>query len=811
METQIRQKELDGKVASIAQSSKSLGQSFLAHITDSKRWQEDLIEEIRATYRLDNSHPYAPPDSLLELYRGNRASDFRQRVLHKLRYREILDRFDRIPEAHKATFRWIYDESCHQDRPWQNYSTFLKDDTNIYWITGKAGAGKSTLMKYLFENPQTYQLLSSTRVPHLQKLDLVCAGFFFWNSGTAVQMSQEGLLRTLLHTSLEKCENVFPVIFPDLWEAYYLFDSLPDEEWMWTGLVRAFKNLLKIPGKRFCFFVDGLDEFHNDESKIRELIDFLKSIADQGNVKLCVASRPWVIFEDAFRLNSSLMLENLTFADIKDYTKSNLGGHPAYRDLEVEEPKYAASLVEKIAQKSAGVFLWVTLVVGSLLAGITNGDRISDLERRLAALPSDLEELFSKILDSIDPLYKSHACRFFMLVRLWNVTEISIPKFGPASFLHEDIPLTVMHLYFADLENVLSSLDFPVQELAIEEKESKQERMRRRVNSRCKGLLECSKPSDDGDPTIEYLHRSVKDFIEQGDTWNGVVHSAGSSYDPYLHFCASILLQMKTISELSHSLLWRYLFKALHYAKMSVKFSNGSTIDSLVLILDDLDHSTRQIMDCMQNTLYEPCISHIGATTNYPTYTASFLNIALHYGLDWYIKKKITKDELKSLPRLARPLLICAVKRCEFSSLDIQLLPPNAEERDFKTSLVRILLEAGQDPNCCLDGESPLCIVNERLRNVGDVGGMWQQIVKLLIQYGATTTHVTTENHSTKYLEIELPDLESLVGTGYEVPVCIPVQKGRERGRQLPATPVQQRRERGERLSVIFKNIFRRN
>lgn len=187
---------------------------------------------------------------------------------------------------------------------------------------------------------------------------------------------------------------------------------------MWTEFVRAFKRLLKVLRKRFFFLIDGLDEFHNDESKICELVDFLKSIARQDNVKLCVASRPRVIFEDSFRHNPSLKLENLTYADIKNYTCINLREHPGYNDLEVEEPKYAASLVEEICRKSAGVFLWVTLVVTSLLAGIANGDRIADLEQRLAALPGDLEELFSKILESLDPLYKSHACKLLMLVRL---------------------------------------------------------------------------------------------------------------------------------------------------------------------------------------------------------------------------------------------------------------------------------------------------------------------------------------------------------------------------------------------------------
>jgi hypothetical protein len=55
----------------------------------------------------------------------------------------------------------------------------------------------------------------------------------------------------------------------------------------------------------FCFFVDGLDEFFG---KPADLIDYLKSVAVLLNVKLCVASRPWPVFEDAFDQCPSLRL-----------------------------------------------------------------------------------------------------------------------------------------------------------------------------------------------------------------------------------------------------------------------------------------------------------------------------------------------------------------------------------------------------------------------------------------------------------------------------------------------------------------------
>lgn len=44
------------------------------------------------------------------------------------------------------------------------------------------------------------------------------------------------------------------------------------------------------------------------------------------------------------------------------------------------EPRYADQLIENVVSKAAGVFLWVHLVMASLLAGMGFSDRVSDLQ-----------------------------------------------------------------------------------------------------------------------------------------------------------------------------------------------------------------------------------------------------------------------------------------------------------------------------------------------------------------------------------------------------------------------------------------------
>lgn len=47
---------------------------------------------------------------------------------------------------------------------------------------------------------------------------------------------------------------------------------------------------------KFYFFIDGVDDCSGDHS---EMVHLLKDFSKLPNVKLCVASRPWNVFEDA--------------------------------------------------------------------------------------------------------------------------------------------------------------------------------------------------------------------------------------------------------------------------------------------------------------------------------------------------------------------------------------------------------------------------------------------------------------------------------------------------------------------------------
>jgi hypothetical protein len=227
-----------------------------------------------------------------------RPEDFRKRVRAQLWFRGMLDRETHISEAHGKTFEWVFQGQEHSTRPHisrADFPTWLQDNKSIYWITGKPGSGKSTLMKFLTQHADTKQYLSKWA----NGTELATFSFYFWNSGSNLQKSPEGLLRTFLFQALEAKPELADTIFPQrlancAMHQYALsnpFTQVGTLSWTNAELVQAFDTLLMRMAKtsKICLFIDALDEFDGDPSDIVDLVQGMKS----PNIKICISSRPW--------------------------------------------------------------------------------------------------------------------------------------------------------------------------------------------------------------------------------------------------------------------------------------------------------------------------------------------------------------------------------------------------------------------------------------------------------------------------------------------------------------------------------------
>ena len=286
------------------------------------------------------------------------ASD--QMLLNSLHFDYMAQRQATVEPAHEQTFGWVLDPSLPV-----KFDDWLRFQDGIYWINGKAGSGKSTLMKFLLNHVSTGESLRSWAGPKR----LITASFFFWNAGTSLQKSQEGLFRFLLYEILSQCPELIRTVCSSKARNFRPFGE-EYKSWTWQELWHAIAQFKDQGGAkaRFCFFIDGLDEYDGEPDHI---ISVLKSLRDWSDVKLCVSSRPYNEFRDAFGRpsDSQMALEDLTREDIKSYVQSTLEENPRFKVLKARDDR-TQDLVQVIVEKAQGVFLWVILVVKSLLQGL---------------------------------------------------------------------------------------------------------------------------------------------------------------------------------------------------------------------------------------------------------------------------------------------------------------------------------------------------------------------------------------------------------------------------------------------------------
>jgi chromatin segregation and condensation protein Rec8/ScpA/Scc1 (kleisin family) len=468
------------------------------------------------------------PESFIDEYAQNYATKLAQieaGAWESLSFPVMTDREDDIAEAELATFDWIFEKPRSEERPWSSFQEWLFSGDSLYWINGKAGSGKSTLMKHLFNHGRCHEALTAWA----GDTPLVTASFFFWYNGSDLQKSQIGLLRALLYQCLIDHRELIPMVLADT--ARIQMTEL-SQHWSLPRLKSAFIRLLgqkKIPLK-ICLFIDGLDEYEGDHSEIAELF---KSVVGSEQVKVCVSSRPLLVFDRALKSFPGLMLQNLTYDDIKAYVRNRLSTHERMKELECEEPELAPRLTSDIISKASGVFLWVKLVVYSLLEGLGNYDRGADLVRRLEELPEDLEDLYWHMLDRVKPAwYLEEGFRLLLIVK---------------SALQ---PLNVLQLCFADMQDPQLAFKSKQNEISAEMQLRQCDGMVGRVKSRCLGLIEIIGPShtDPCSRRVQFLHKSASDFLDTPKAQSRISEClGGKDFVPELQLMRSTLLELKTV------------------------------------------------------------------------------------------------------------------------------------------------------------------------------------------------------------------------------------------------------------------------
>ena len=231
---------------------------------------------------------------------------------------EARKRIGEVNNAQEKIFHWLFDTSIVTFGEWLQNSNMV--ERPIYWISGKPGSGKSTLMKFAMYDKRTSALLAKVSTNKW-----AIAAFFFRDRGSEVQKSLEGMLQEILHSIL----NQIPALSACITSFYLKIvksQKTNSPQWDMQTLREA---LLGIAQQRrvnvqLCLFIDALDEHSGDNEYLAQLLKDIAKNSDGEVVKLkiCIASRSWTVFTQHFGNCPGLAIHDFTAIDIQIYIEN---------------------------------------------------------------------------------------------------------------------------------------------------------------------------------------------------------------------------------------------------------------------------------------------------------------------------------------------------------------------------------------------------------------------------------------------------------------------------------------------------------
>jgi NACHT domain len=564
-------------------------------------------------------------------------------VLDSLYFRQCHERLKTVRAAHQETYEWIF---CppEANKPWAPFVEWLEHGNGCYYISGKPGSGKSTLIKFVAQHKRTKAALEKWAggTP-------VGASFFFWNLGSPLQKSSIGLLRGLLYDLLTQQRSLISVVMPDLWHsATQLAAGSNLGELSMEELKRWIRKLLaeETTSLKFFIIIDGIDEFEGDHD---DLVELISDVVKNKNVKVLLSSRPTTLSEDSFKACPMLRLQDLTRGDIQKYAGDHLSGR-----LKQKHGARWAALIAEITDRSHGVFLWVVLVIQSLREGLIEGDSIKEMDDRLNELPRDLKALYDHMIRNLRLRYQRQASEMFQLLLKAQQVQSSA-----------GYPLLIQLSFCDDDPEQIVSL--PTRPLDTGSYNENCEQFSNRIRSRSRGLIESREWQTNRisgvDQTIvsstyvDFIHRTVVEFLRLPEVWEDLITLTATpkKYDPSPQLFRSCVIMCKTLPtprgiDTEISTLWHMMDRGLVYASMAEDSGEPVALEHLKQLDAVLTMHWAGTMKCFSRKgscdmqghwargyTVDPQRQHVLNPDN-------FASVALFHGLEHYLINEIANS-----------------------------------------------------------------------------------------------------------------------------------------------------------------------
>lgn len=278
-----------------------------------------------------------------------------------------------------------------------------------------------------------------------------------------MQKSRIGLMQSLLYQILRSAPELIP---PDRG------DRLAHEAWEIEQLIAMFNHIANETNlnSKFCFFIDGLDEYNGDES---DIVPMLRILSASPHVKIRASSRPGRIYESV--LSSSKRAFNIahfTREGMRNHVHIKLSESDKFKHLASSDPE-CATIISNISQYANGVWLWVWLVTRDILYEVERDEGVSTLRKIVNEFPSDLEKYFERIIERIQKIHKEEMAQIFLVT------------------VHEPQPLPLYAFALLEEERTYPdhALKAPIRSIADAMLQPKYPAWQRRIQNRCGDVL----------------------------------------------------------------------------------------------------------------------------------------------------------------------------------------------------------------------------------------------------------------------------------------------------------------------------------
>jgi hypothetical protein len=601
-------------------------------------------------------------------------------------------------------------------------------------------------MKYLHDSQETKACI----YPLKNRMIIICCWFFFYARGTLLQKSFEGLLHSILYQIVLENDQLAYMILPIFGEFRKSDRSLPVDtnqrgSYPLEVLQNAFNRILHqdVFHLRLYLFLDALDEYAGRPELVAEFLQAASNprAGSLTQVKICFSSRPSNVFVRHFDTYPGFSIHDYTMDDIWDYTKSQLTmQYINSKDVEMLQvgrlQLEIGQLTQAVVEKARGVFLWVRLVMKDFLQRSTDGASLHELREVLKSIPEELEDFYNTIIQKIPTDYR---------VEAYNMLEV---------VLRSDKFLGLGEYIGAIACATCETLGECRGRLNVETSQSARISLARKLQSRCGGLLEIVQATPiDPDiavdlPTVQFMHETVREVVSkpgfrQSILGNGALSSGQNGHS---------ILAKYYLSTATNSIV--AISQGMHHARLS----EATTGLDQAEFLDSVDADTFNLW------------REVGLAYS-PFCPNTVISLAVVADLRLYVTKELKRKPLwvnmhpemsllhtavnhtslnqdqsspglkvnphHSLGPMCEILLKCGVSlHSEYQGCTPfqSILIVNPADAKMALKMIKVFLEAGQDPNIDLySSPGSLDLVWKPLHRP------WPELSSLLLEHNAMT------------------------------------------------------------------------